>query len=177
MRKYILGISVFFLILLLNGNVRAQVKQLRSQESIEMIIKADKRDYKQSETIDIELEVKNSREKNVKIFNPDYWGVSQIVITDSNGQKIKPREIKMERSSFSDYMVIPAGGLRDHIFKNLIWFDCGGALQYTAEQLIPGTYNIYVTVTNPPKCDSKKYSATSLSGTIVSNTITLNIVK
>ncbi len=51
MRKYILGINVFFLILLLSGNVYAQVKQLRSQESIEMIIRADMRDYKRFEEL------------------------------------------------------------------------------------------------------------------------------
>ncbi|MFH1441516.1 MAG: hypothetical protein ABIH18_05715 [Candidatus Omnitrophota bacterium] len=176
MKKLILGVGLFFFLMLSsNEDIFAQIKQLYNQKPLEVIIKTDEQVYKQFERIDIELEVKNTGEKKAKIFNPDYWGVSQIIITDSNGKKIKPQVIKKERSSFSDYMVISAGNSQYNIFKNLTWFDCDSALQYTGEQLIPGTYSICVTVTNPPKCDSKKYSVTSLSGNIVSNIITINI--
>jgi len=148
-------------------------------QPLQLTIKSDKEVYEVGEEINIELAIFNRTKDNVKIYSPEYWGVSKIVVKNSKGDFIKSQFIaKVERASFEHLISIPSNETRAFFFKNLAWFGCGGLLGFnTKEELIPGAYNIYMTLINPPICVGHKYLITNLSGTLVSNTITIEVVK
>ena len=150
--------------------------------TLQLTIRSDKQLYEVGEEINIEAKIRNIGKDTVKIYSPDYWGVSEIVVKNSKGLVIKPRGLKIERRAFDKFMVIPSGKMRLHTFNNLMWFHCGGAWQFIDEaQFVPDTYNIYVSVTNPPvdKCtnSNKKFEKTDLSGSLTSNIISIKVVE
>lgn len=154
----------------------------QEDQPLQLTIRLEKQVYELGEEIDIEVNIKNTGRDIAKIYSPDYWGVSEIIVTNSKGIRMEPKGIKIERTYFEYFMAIPANESRTHIFDNLRWFHCGGAWQFIDEaQLLPDTYNIYVTITNPPRTQRcgqlHQYVKTNLSGTITSNTITIEIVE
>ncbi len=148
-------------------------------QPIQFTIKTDKEIYEVGDPINLELNIKNIGDKAVRVYSPDYWGVSEIIVTNSEGRILKPKGVKVERGYFESFMNIPPHESRSHLFNNLEWFHCGGAWIFAdGAQLSPGRYQIYATITNPPadKCDSgKRFEETDLSGTLTSNTITIKV--
>lgn len=170
MKKIVVGICVFFV-----GMTTSYGEA--STRFLTLTIKSDKSEYVVGEKVNLEAVINNSGKQAVKIYSPDYWGVSEIVVTDLQANKIKPNGIKIERAFFETFMAIPSGEKRAHIFKNLQWFDCSGARGFINDaQLKPGTYSISLTVTNPPRCQSGQYLNTSLSGDLTSNRITIKVI-
>ena len=142
-----------------------------------LTIQADKNVYEQGEKIGIVATIKNTGQESAAIYSPDYWGVSEIIVTNSKGIIVKPRGIKVERGSFEPFMIIPPNEARSHRFDNLTWFHYGGAWQFADDaRLAPDTYKIYVTIAGMPKCVGARYHETSLRGTLDSNVITITIV-
>lgn len=148
-------------------------------QPLKLTIEADKLVYSVGEEIDIEATVTNISEENLKIYGPDYWGVSEIIIIDADGDQLTPRGIKAERKYFEEFMIIPPGESRPHIFKNLRWFHRGGAWEFAGEaQLQAGNYDIAVTITNPPRrfSESKVLEKTWI-GTMLSNTLSIEVIE
>ncbi len=173
MNKIMLGI--FVLLFMATAGHGQEPKQ-----TLELTIKSDKEIYKVGEGINIEASMKNTGKDSVKIYSPEYWGVSEIVVVNSKGMTMKPRGLKVKRNGFDSFLIIPPNESRTSIFNNLMWFFCGGAWQFSDEaQLTSDIYKIYVKLTNPPanNCDDngKIYEKTALSGTITSNTITIEV--
>lgn len=149
-------------------------------QPLQVTVKANKGIYEVGEPINLELSIRNIGNKAVRIYSPDYWGTSEIVVTNSQGVLLKPRGAKVERTAFDVFMIIPPNESRTQIYSNLEWFHCGGAWQFSDDAQLPvGRYNISVTITNPPvdKCNSNKvFEKTDLSGTLTSNPIVLEVV-
>ncbi|GEM_PF-3405923 len=175
MKRTVLGIFILFLITTVSYGQEPQ-------EGLQLTIKSDKQTYEMGEEINIEASIKNTGKDAVKIYSPDYWGTSEIVVTNSKGMIMKPRGIKVERVAFDEFMIIPSGESRTHAFNNLMWFHCGGAWQFLGDAQLPAdSYKIYVTVTNPPvvHChdSNKQFEKTDLSGTITSGAIPIEVVE
>ena len=151
------------------------------EQPLTLTINSDKQVYEVGEEISIMASIRNEGKDIAKIYSPDYWGVSEIIVINSQEIPMMPRGLKIERRYFDTFMTIPPNESRVHTFDNLQWFHCGGAWQFIDEvQLKSDTYKIYVTVTNPPvdKCSSdKKFEKTNLSGTLTSNTITIKVTE
>ncbi len=172
MKKIILAIYILFFA------ITAGYCQ-EAMQPLQLIIKSDKQIYDVGEEINITVSIRNESNNTIKIYSPDYWGVSDIIVTNSQGIPIKSRGLKIYRRASDTFMTVPPNESRAHTFDNLLWFHCGGAWQFIDEaQLKPDTYKIYVTVTNPPvdKCGGgKKFEKTDLSDILTSNTMTIEV--
>ena len=148
-------------------------------EPLQLTIQSDKQAYEAGEEINIELAIHNNTKKSVKIYSPEYPGVSEIFVKNSHGDMIKSQPLaKAERASFDAFVTIPSNETRTFTFKNLEWFGFGGLSGFDAKkEFFPGTYLIYMTIKNPPACVGAKYLETDLYGTLVSNTITIKVTK
>lgn len=163
----------FILAVLMTSSVYCQ----GSEQPLQLLIKSDKEVYAAGEGIQIEALLRNVNNNTIKIYSPDYWGVTEIKIVDSQGSQLKPHGIKVERKAFEEFMVINPGEVKSHIYSNLRWFHRGGAWEFRGEaQLKPDTYQITVTITNPPvRFSEQKVLENTWSGTLTSNTITIEV--
>jgi hypothetical protein len=64
---------------------------------LQLTIKADKDVYADGEPIDLIAMLNNSGQSTARIYSPEYWGVSEIIVENSRGVRISPRGIKVER--------------------------------------------------------------------------------
>lgn len=150
-------------------------EQVKATQPLTLTIQTAKEVYVHGEPINIEAIIKNSGNDTVKIYSPDYWGVSAITVINLKGVAMKPRGVKVKRVSFEPFLTIPPQSSVAYTFDNLMWFHCGDAWQFAADAgLPPDTYTIYVTVTNP-RCAGARILSTSLAGVLTSNTITIEI--
>ena len=151
-------------------------EQVKATQPLTLTIQTAKEVYEQGESINIEASIKNSANDTAKIYSPAYWGVSEITVTNSKGVAMKPRGVKVKRASFEPFLTIPPQSSVAHTFDNLTWFHCGGVWQFADDaRLPPDTYKIYVAIAGMPKCAGARYQETSLKGTLVSDTITIEV--
>ena len=151
-------------------------EQVKATQPLTLTIQTVKEVYEQGESINIEASIKNSANDTAKIYSPAYWGVSEITVTNSKGVAMKPRGVKVKRASFEPFLTIPPQSSVAHTFDNLTWFHCGGVWQFADDaRLPPDTYKIYVAIAGMPKCAGARYQETSLKGTLVSDTITIEV--
>jgi hypothetical protein len=171
MKNIVLGISLS--ILLISFGYCQE-----SEQPLQFTIKSDKEVYAEGEEIQIEATLKNIGNNTIKIYSPDYWGVSEIKIVNSQRFQLKPQGIKVKRTTFEEFMVLHPGEERIHAYSNLRWFHRGGAWEFRDEaQLKPDTYQLTVIITNPPLGFSEhKTSENTWSGILTSNTITIEVM-
>ncbi|HBO97159.1 MAG TPA: hypothetical protein DE315_06275 [Candidatus Omnitrophica bacterium] len=151
-------------------------EQVKATQPLTLTIQTAKEVYEQGESINIEASIKNSANDTAKIYSPAYWGVSEITVTNSKGVAMKPCGVKVERASFEPFLTIPPQSSVAHTFDSLTWFHCGGVWQFADDaRLPPDTYKIYVAIAGMPKCAGARYQETSLKGTLVSDTITIEV--
>jgi hypothetical protein len=119
------------------------------------------------------LTIENTGDEPVTLVHPDYWGVCEIRVTDANGADVEPSSFKGERKAVSDLMTIPAGESRSHAFEKLTaWTCCFGYSFHSV--LEPGTYQIVVSITNPPvKVDPPQGWTGGWTGTLASEPVTI----
>lgn len=148
------------------------------KQSLQLTIKSDKEVYEVGEEINIEANIKNIGEETAKIYSLSYFDVSEIVVINSKGIKMKPKETMADINFGVPFITIPAGGEYRHTFHNLRWNSLYNFWGFFEEaKLLSDIYNIYVTITNPPKRVGARYLRTSLSDTLTSNTITIEVVE
>lgn len=154
------------------------------EQPLQLSISSAKKVYTEGEAIDLVATLKNTGKTAARIYSPEYWGVSEIVVEDSAGVRVSPRGIKVERIPFDSFIVIPPGEGRSVRFENLRWYLCGSAQEFAGTAQLPrGIYTIYVTVTNPPVYECfedpgnprKPFEKTDLVGKLTSNKITLRV--
>ncbi len=136
----------------------------------------DKEEYNFGDQINLSMSLNNKREESTILYSPHYRGVSEIVVKNSRGERMKPQTIKMEYDAFDPFYEISARGSLSWGTYRFGWTDCEGRSEFTeSAQLPPDTYQVYVTFTNPPSCPDEKYQMTDFAGTLKSNTVTLKI--
>ena len=146
------------------------------KQPLQLTIKSDKQMYEVDEKINIALDIKNNGKEPAKIYSPSIYDVAEIIVTDSKGKKMPPKEAKADINFGPPFITILAGETYHHIFNNLCWNSFDSIWGFFDEaELAPGIYNVYVTITNPPKRIGAKYLQTSLSGTLTSNTIAIEV--
>lgn len=153
----------------------APVKDDDEGSGLSISISTDKEKYSQGDEVMLTLTIENTGDEPVTLVHPDYWGVSEIRVTDANGADVEPSSFKGERKAVSDLMTIPPGESRSHAFENLTaWTCCFGYSFHSV--LEPGTYQIVVSITNPPvKVDPPQGWTGEWTGTLVSEPLTIVI--
>ena len=151
------------------------------EQTLQLTIKSNKQAYEVGEQIQLYATIKNTGKEVIKIYSPDYPGVSEIKIIDSQGIQLKPRGVKIRRLAFERFKTINPGETKTHIYSNLQWFHYGGAWEFSGEaRLKPDTYQIIVAITNPPirflDHESKSFENTR-SGTLISNSIAIKVIE
>ena len=121
MKKIFFGIGLLALIASFGycAESKSPVGKADKPSPLTLTIAADKEVYAVGEEINLEVNIMNIGKNAAKIYSPDYWGVSDIVVINSQGTAMKPEGIKVEREYFDDFMSIPSNGVRTHIYQNL----------------------------------------------------------
>lgn len=110
---------------------------------------ASKSGYSVGEPIDLTVHIRNHRDTEIAIVHPDYWGVSEIRVTDENGAPVQaPRSFKAGRKAVAQLMTIAPGDTASHTLARATTYTCCHAYSFTG--LAPGRYQIRVEITNPP---------------------------
>jgi len=120
-----------------------------ARPSLELTATTDKRRYRPAEEIRLTVHVRNTGRDPLTLVHPDYWGVSEIRVTDAAGRAVEPRSYKAGRKSVASLLTIPGGEARTHTFERLTAYTCCYAYSFDG-RLGPGRYRIVVTLTNPP---------------------------
>src|SRR4051812_36684526 len=100
MKKIVLGILT--LLFMATASYCQEAKQ-----PLQLTIKSDKQVYEVGEKITITVSMRNDGNDTIKIYSPDYWGVSDIIVTNSQGIPMKPRGLKIKRRAFDTFMTVP----------------------------------------------------------------------
>jgi hypothetical protein len=115
---------------------------------LEISISTDKATYAKGDDIALTVALHNRGTVPLTLVHPDYWGVSEIAITDSHGHAVAPQSFKTERKAVTELMTIPAGATKTHRFEKLTTYACCYADSFFP--LPPGRYQITVRFANPP---------------------------
>ena len=95
------------------------------QQPLMLTIKTDKQIFNKGEAINIIATIRNEGSEIAKIYSPEYWGVSEIIVKNSQGTFVNPEGLKIERVAFDSFMTIPPNESRTYTFENLQWFQSG----------------------------------------------------
>ena len=115
---------------------------------LELTLSADKPSYASGESISLQLTIRNGGGRALTLVHPDFWGVSELSVTDAGNRPVKSTRFKGERKAVAKVMTLAPGEAKTHRYTDLTgWTCCYG---YTFNPLPPGRYQITVTIKNPP---------------------------
>jgi len=141
---------------------------------LELTIATDRASYASGEEVALTLAIHNRGSQSLAIVHPDFWGVTELVMTDDRGKAVESHSFKGERKAVADVMTIPAGETRSHVVDHLTaWTCCYG---YTFEPLPPGRYQLVAKIVNPPvKVTPPAGWSHDWTGTLVSPPLAIEI--
>ncbi len=109
----------------------------------------DKRAYRVGEPIQLTVEIHNGGPHPITMVHPDYWGVSEIRVSDGAGRHREPTSVyKAQRKAVQATLTVEPGATASHTFEELTTFTCCYA--YTYRSLPAGSYSVVVEIVNPP---------------------------
>jgi hypothetical protein len=153
----------------------APVEADDDEGGLEISISTDRETYSAGDEVVLVVTIENTGSESVTLVHPDYWSVSEIRVTDAGGADVEPSSFKGERKALADLMTIPSGESRSHTFEKLTSWTCCFGYSFHG-MLEPGTYQIVVSVTNPPvEVDPPQGWTAGWSGTLVSEPVTIEV--
>jgi hypothetical protein len=139
----------------------------RRAASLDLTIATDRSSYAREDDIVLTATLHNHGGRAIALAHPDYWGVSEISVTDASGRHVAPESTKTKRSPIEAVMTIPPGASRQHAFRGMTFYGCCSAESFRG-RLAPGQYRIIVTFTNPPVRVTPPEGTSAWSGTLTS---------
>jgi hypothetical protein len=142
--------------------------------ALELTIATDRSSYARGDDIVLTATLHNHGGRAIVLAHPDYWGASEISVTDASGRLVAPASTKTKRSPIDTVITIPPGASRQHAFPGMTFYSCCSAESFRG-RLSPGQYQIIVTFTNPPVRVKPPDGTSAWSGTLTSAPVSIEV--
>lgn len=164
----LLGIILCFL----NNPIFAEQDQ-----PLKIFLKLEGDAYEVGENIPFSLYFYNAGDRPLKIYNPEYPGVTTLTVIDAEGLPQIPQKIKLPPLKMEKFFIIPPGQKIVQEHNHLRWFSSEGPVEFSGPaQLTPSVYRVLIKIHMPPAGALKEYRTGDVwQGDLATNVVQIKV--
>jgi hypothetical protein len=167
---------ILLAILLFGLTVTLQAEDVKPAFSIRA--ETDKTEYTAGDAINLTITIKNNGQAAVKIFNPEYPGVSELRVINAESIVAIPQLNPAGGNKVEQIWELKPMEERKFVYKNLSYQSADGVYEFVSSgaKLKPSVYRLFLTIQSPPsQLPSEQIPADVWQGQTAANLVIFKI--